>query len=118
MTPWAFSMTCGWTPTMTTSEPSLDAGAGCLPITEEELSRLAGQIYASIGQHPGPGSRAPTDALPPAPVSEAPVGGSPPAPTAAGFDVPPIPESPGAGSTPTFGTPGALGLPALRVCRR
>ena len=99
---------------MTTSEPSLDAGAGCLPITEEELSRLAGQIYASIGQHPGPGSRAPTDALPPAPVSEAPVGGSPPAPTAAGFDVPPIPESPGAGSTPTFGTPGALGLPALR----
>jgi cysteine desulfurase / selenocysteine lyase len=99
---------------MTTSEPSLDAGAGCLPITEEELSRLAGQIYASIGQHPDLGSRAPTDALPSAPISEAPVGGVPPAPTAAGFDVPPIPESAGAVSPPTFGTPGVLALPTLR----
>jgi cysteine desulfurase/selenocysteine lyase len=99
---------------MTTSEPSLDAGAGCLPITEEELSRLAGQIYSSIGQHPDLSSRAPTDALPSAPVSEAPVGSVPPAPTAAGFDVPLIPESAGAGSSPTFGRPGVFGLPALR----
>ena len=99
---------------MTTSEPSLDAGAGCLPVTEAELSALAGQIYASVGQYPGPGSRVPADALPTAPVSEAPVGGFPLAPTAAGFDVPPIPESAGAASVPTFGTPGVLGLPALR----
>src|SRR5664280_970566 len=114
MTPWAFSTTCGWTPTMTTSEPGLDAGAGCLPVTEEELSRLAGQIYASIGQHPDLGASAPTDALPSAPVSEAPGGGVPSAPTAAGFDVPPIPGTAGAGSAPNFGTPGVLGLPALR----
>src|ERR1039458_10292167 len=114
MTPLAFSMTCGWTPTMTTSEPSLDAGAGCLPVTEEELSRLAGQIYASVGQHSGPGSRVPADALPSAPISQAPVGSFPPAPTAAGFDATPIPESAGAGSPPTFGTPGVLGAPALR----
>jgi cysteine desulfurase/selenocysteine lyase len=103
----------------TTNEPSRDAAAGCLPITEEELTRLAGQIYSSIGQHPDLGSRAPTDAFPSAPTpcaatSEAPVGGFPLAPTAAGFDIPPVPEPAGAGSPPTFGTPGVLGLPALR----
>jgi cysteine desulfurase / selenocysteine lyase len=97
---------------MTTREPSLDAAAGCLPITEEELSRLAGQIYASIGQHPDLGSRAPTDALPSAPIPEAPVGESPPAPAAAGF--PPVPVPAGAGLPSTFGAPGVLALPALR----
>jgi len=99
---------------MTTSEPSLDVGAGCLPITEEELTRLAGQIYSSIGQRRDHGELPATDVLPGAPTSEVPVGGSPPAPTAAGFDVLAIPESVGAGSPPTFGTPGVLGLPALR----
>jgi cysteine desulfurase/selenocysteine lyase len=98
----------------TTNEPSLDAAAGCLPITEEELTRLAGQIYSSIGQHPDLGSRSPTDAFPSAATSEARVGGSPLAPSAAGFDIPPVPEPAGAGSAPTFGTPGVLGLPALR----
>src|ERR1019366_3201453 len=98
MTPLAFSPTCGWTPTMTTSEPSLDAGAGCLPITEEELTRLAGQIYSSIGQHRDLGEPPATDVLPGVPTFEVPVGGWPPEPTAAGFDVPAMPESAGAGS--------------------
>jgi cysteine desulfurase / selenocysteine lyase len=99
---------------MTTSEPSLDAGAGCLPFTEEELSRLAGQIYASIGQPPHLGAPAATDVPADLPTSEAPVGGSPPVPTAAGFDEPPISESAGAVSPPTFGTAGVLALPTLR----
>ena len=63
----------------TPSESSLDATVGCLPVSEEELTRLAGQIYSSIGHQRDLGAAAPSEVAPAAQAFEAPAPKPPPA---------------------------------------
>ena len=88
---------------MTTSERSGDLGSGRLPISEDELTRLAGEIYSTIGHEPTldghPAPRAPTTAVT--------VGSALPAPTAAAGLPAPV------AAVPELGRVGAPWGPAL-----
>jgi cysteine desulfurase/selenocysteine lyase len=80
-----------------------------MPFTEQELGRLASQIYASVGQDSHLSAPPATDV--PAGVPQTPVGGSRPVPITAGFGESPLLELAGAPSPPTFGATG-VGTPA------